>query len=183
MSKWHKINLNRPKSLNRMCVFGWQELSSARAQEIFSKIDLDANGDLSQEEFMTGCLQEQYLQILPSDFWIFVRFQKIWFSGPIIRYNWTAYNSFPFQWSTPKKTWWNQIWAFDDIRSVLLMASFCQQLLEGISFLSGRRHCWTPQLRRNRPWRLWMNQLIKLTFNKQNVMDIKYRLECTCKRT
>ena len=42
----------------RICVVCSQDSSSCRAQEIFSKIDLDANGKLTQREFIKGCLKE-----------------------------------------------------------------------------------------------------------------------------
>ena len=42
----------------RICLVCSQDSSSCRAQEIFSKIDLDANGKLTQQEFIKGCLKE-----------------------------------------------------------------------------------------------------------------------------
>ena len=56
--------------INRFAAFKSQEISSARAQEIFSNIDLDNDGTLSQAEFVTGCLKEEYCSLF------FVRFQS-----------------------------------------------------------------------------------------------------------
>jgi len=38
--------------------------SDSKVDEIFAKMDTNGDGKLSKEEFITGCLQDEYLQRL-----------------------------------------------------------------------------------------------------------------------